>query len=148
MSSQQIINRKASHEYHLLERYEAGIELKGAEVKSIRAGEANLKESFIRIDNGQAYVYGMHISPYNKSSVFTPDPVRTRRLLLHKSQISKLESSVQQKGFTLVPTKLYFKGGRVKIEIAVAKGKKMFDKRQSIKKRQLDREIDRSVKNR
>jgi len=139
-------NKKASYDYVLFDRLEAGIELKGAEVKSIRERKVSLSDSFIRITNEEAYAYGMHINPYKQSGPFAPDPTRIRKLLLHKTQIYKLLGFISQKGFTIVPTKLYFKRGKVKIEIAVAKGKRFFDKREKIKKRQVEREIHRSLK--
>lgn len=139
------VNRKAGYDYALFDRFEAGIALKGAEVKSIRDTKVNLKESFVRITNDEAFVHGMHISPYKQSGPFAPDPTRERKLLLHKSQIRKLTGLTSQKGYTIVPTKIYFKKGKVKIEIAVAKGKRFFDKREKIKKRQTDREMKRSL---
>ena len=139
-------NRKASFDYILLDRFDAGIELKGPEVKSIRQRKVNLKDSFCRIESGQAYVYGMHISPYAQSGRFAPDPIRVRRLLLHKSEINRLTGLTQQKGNTLVPTRIYIKGGLVKLEIAVAKGKKLFDKREKLRRRAVDREMQRSLK--
>lgn len=141
-------NRKASYDYVLFDRFEAGIELKGAEVKSIRERKVNLNDSFARITNGEAFVYGMHISPYKQSGPFAPDPKRIRKLLLHKLQIHKLLGLTSQKGYTIVPTKVYLKKGRVKLEIAVAKGKKFFDKREKIRKRLTEREMRRSLKSR
>ncbi|MBN1405473.1 MAG: SsrA-binding protein SmpB [Candidatus Omnitrophica bacterium] len=139
-------NRKASFDYALLDRFEAGIELKGAEVKSIRDGKINLNDSFVRIDKQEAFLHGAHISPYKQSGPFAPDPIRIRRLLLHKSEIAKLNGITAQKGYTIVPTKVYFKKAKVKIEIAVAKGKRFFDKRQKLRERRIEREMQRSLK--
>ena len=139
-------NKKAFFEYALFDRFEAGIELKGPEVKSIRQGKLALSDSFVRIENGQAYVYGMHISPYKESGPYAPDPKRTRRLLLHKRQIDGLSGSTSQKGHTVIPIRVYFKKGFVKIEIAVAKGKKLFDKREKLRQKTIDKEIKRSLK--
>ncbi|MFH0731462.1 MAG: SsrA-binding protein SmpB [Candidatus Omnitrophota bacterium] len=148
MKNPVITNRKAAFDYVLFDSIEAGIELKGAEVKSIRQAEANLKDSFVRITDNQAYVYGMHISPYKQSGQFAPDPTRTRKLLLHKAQIQKLASLTSQKGYTVIPIKAYFKKGKVKLEIAVAKGKRFFDKREKLREKQVEREIQRSFKSR
>jgi SsrA-binding protein len=138
-------NKKAFFEYNLFDRIEAGIELKGPEVKSIRQGKIALSDSFVRIENGQAYVYGMHISPYSQSGQYAPDPKRTRKLLLHKRQIDGLSGLALQKGHTLIPVRVYLKKGFVKIEIAVAKGKKLFDKREKLRQQTIDREIKRSI---
>jgi SsrA-binding protein len=138
-------NKKAFFEYTLFDRVEAGIELKGPEVKSIRQGKVALSDSFVRIENGQAYAYGVHISPYAQSGLYAPDPKRTRKLLLHKRQINELSGSALQKGHTLIPVRVYLKKGFVKIEIAVAKGKKLFDKREKLRQRTIDREIKRSI---
>lgn len=141
-------NKKAFFDYTLFDRFEAGIALKGAEVKSIRARNVNLKDSFARIDKAQAYLYGMHIGPYEQSGRFAPDPTRARKLLLHKSEIERLIGLTQQKGFTLIPTRIYIKKGFVKVEIAVAKGKRLFDKRESLRRKTAEREIQQSLKSR
>jgi len=140
-------NKKAGYEYNLFDRFEAGIELKGAEVKSLRNKKASLSESFARVEGNAVYLYGAHISPYKQSGSFAPDPTRVRKLLLHKSEIDKLKNLTLQKGFTLMPTKLYFKRGFAKVEIAVAKGKKIFDKREKLRQRAVDMDIKRSLKN-
>lgn len=141
-----IVNRKARHDYEIIETYEAGIELKGSEVKSIRNGSANLKDSFAEIDHGEVYVNNFHISPYKFASTFANhDPYRKKKLLLHKSQIRKLIGKTQEKGLTLIPLKVYSKNGRIKMEIALAKGKKLYDKRRDIKKRDLQREQERAL---
>ncbi|MFH1868369.1 MAG: SsrA-binding protein SmpB [Candidatus Omnitrophota bacterium] len=139
-------NRKAYFDYNLSDRFEAGIELKGPEVKSIRQRKVSLSESFARVERSGLYLYGMHISPYEQSGPFAPDPTRVRKLLLHKSEIIKLQSLTAQKGYTLVPVRIYFKRGFAKVEIAVASGKKLFDKRDKIRRRTVDREIRRSLK--
>ena len=139
-------NKKAGYEYILLDRFEAGIELKGAEVKSLRNKKASLSESFARVEGGAVYLYGAHISSYKQSGPFAPDPIRVRKLLLHKNEIEKLKNLTTQKGYTLMPTKLYFKRGFVKVEIALAKGKKIFDKREKLHQRTVDIEIKRSLK--
>jgi len=141
-------NRKASYDYVLFDRFEAGIGLKGAEVKSIRDRKININDSFVRINNEEPFLYAAHISPYKQSGPFAPDPTRIRKLLLHKAQIHKLIGLTLQKGYTIVPTKVYFKKGKVKLEIVVAKGKKFFDKREKIRKRQVERELCRSLKTR
>ncbi|MBT3319325.1 MAG: SsrA-binding protein SmpB [Clostridia bacterium] len=135
-------NKKARHEYFIEETYEAGLALKGSEVKSIRAGMANIKEAYVRVAAGEVEIIGMHISPYEKGSTFNLDPIRTRKLLLHKKEIIKLTSSVAQKGLTLVPLTLYLKKGLVKLEVGVARGKKLYDKRQDIKARDAQRQQD------
>ncbi len=140
-------NRKAFHDYFVLERYEAGIELFGTEVKSIRAGTLNLKDSFCTIKDGEIFIRGMHISPYEQGNIFNRDPMRSRRLLMHKKQILKLNSKVMQDGLALVPLSVYFKDSRVKVEVGLCKGKKLYDKRESEAKRQADRDIDRTLKN-
>ena len=140
-------NRKAFHEYFVLERFEAGIELAGTEVKSIRAGEVNLKDSFCLVKNGELFVRGMHVSPYEHGNIFNKDPVRPRRLLMHKREIAKLEARVMQDGVALIPLSLYFKDGRVKVELGLCKGKKLHDKRDSEAERQSKRDIDRAMKN-
>jgi len=139
-------NKKAHFDYILLDRFEAGIELKGPEVKSLRQRRVNLKDSFARIERGEVYLHGMHISPYAQSGQFAPDPIRIRKLLLHKQEIKKLGTFILQRGFTLVPLRIYLKNGVFKIELAVAKGKKLFDKRERMRTRDLDREITRSLK--
>jgi len=138
-------NRKAHHDYTVFESFEAGIQLKGTEVKSLREGKANLKDSFARIENGEGFVFNLHISPYEFGNRFNVDPQRTRKLLVHKQEILRLIGQVSQKGFTLIPLKMYFKGGLVKIEIAVCKGKKLFDKRESIKRKEVDLEMKRAL---
>ena len=139
-------NKKASHEYFFEEIYEAGLELAGTEVKSLRMGKGSLKESFIRISNGEAYILNMHISPYEMGNIFNRDPVRTRKLLLHKNEINKLIGGVKVDGYTIVPIKVYFKGNYAKVEIALAKGKKLYDKRQSIAKKDQRREAEKEFK--
>ena len=139
-------NKKASHEYFFEEIYEAGLELAGTEVKSLRMGKCSLKESFIRISNGEAYILNMHISPYEMGNSFNRDPVRTRKLLLHKNEINKLIGGVKVDGYTIVPIKVYFKGNYAKVEIALAKGKKLYDKRQSIAKKDQRREAEKEFK--
>ena len=138
-------NPSAGRDFSILETIEAGIELKGAEVKSLRNHRANLKDGFARIDDGEAWLYGLDISPYPQAGRSAPDPKRVRKLLLHREQIERLEGRLTQKGLTLVATKLYFKGPRVKVELALAKGKKVFDKREAIKKRDVQREIARAL---
>ncbi len=137
-----IKNKKVRHEFFIEETYEAGIELKGSEVKSIREGKANIKEAYVRIKDNEALITGMHISPYEKAGSWSLEPARTRRLLLHKREIIKLYSMVAQKGLTLVPLTVYLKNGLVKIEIGVARGKKLYDKRQDIKQRDAKRQQD------
>ena len=139
-------NRKAFHDYFVLERYEAGIELFGTEVKSIRAGTLNLKDSYCTIKNGELFVRGMHISPYEKGNIFNRDPDRVRRLLMHRKEISKLNARVMQEGVALVPLSVYFKDSRVKVELGLCKGKKLYDKRESDAKRQAERDMDRHIK--
>ena len=139
-------NKKAFHDYFIEDKYEAGIALAGTEVKSLRLGKCSVKEAFIRIENGEVYIYNMHISPYEQGNRFNRDPLRDRRLLLHKREIMRLLGYVQQKGLTLVPTELYFSNGRVKAELGVARGKKLFDKRDAIAEKETAREIDRRLK--
>ena len=139
-------NKKAYHDYFILEKYEAGIVLHGTEVKSLRMGKCSIKESFIRIENGEVMVYGMHISPYEKGNIFNKDPLRVRKLLLHKSQIQKLIGNSAEKGYTIVPLQVYFSNGRAKIEIGLAKGKKLYDKRQDIAKKDQKREAEKELK--
>lgn len=141
-------NRKAFHDYFILERYEAGIELFGTEVKSIRAGTLNLKDSFCTVKNGEIFVRGMHISPYEKGNIFNRDPYRVKRLLMHKKEINKLLGQITQKGFALVPLSVYFKGSRLKVEVGLCRGKKLYDKRDAAAKRQADRDIERAQKER
>ena len=139
-------NRKAFHEYFVLERFEAGIELAGTEVKSIRAGNVNLKDAFCTIKDGELFVRGMHISPYEHGNIFNKDPVRPRRLLMHKREIVKLHARIMQDGVALIPLSLYFKDSRVKVELGLCKGKKLHDKRDSEAERQTRRDIDRIMK--
>ena len=139
-------NRKARHDYFIHEVMEAGIELQGTEVKSLRAGKANLKDSYAEIRNGEIFVQNMHISPYEQGNIFNHDPLRRRRLLLHKAEITKLFSKTREKGFTLVPLKIYFKNGRAKLQIALVKGKKTHDKREAIKKRDVSDQIRSSLR--
>ncbi|MDD6036992.1 MAG: SsrA-binding protein SmpB [Lachnospiraceae bacterium] len=139
-------NKKAYFDYFIEEKYEAGIELFGTEVKSLRMGKCSLKESFIRIERGEVFVYGMHISPYEKGNIFNKDPLRARRLLMHKREIMKLSGELAQKGYTLVPLSIYFKGSLVKVEIGLAKGKKLYDKRESLAKKDQRREAEKEFK--
>ncbi len=141
-------NKKARHDYFVMEAYEAGIELFGTEVKSIRRGQVNLKDSYCYVDKGELFVSGMHISPYEQGNIFNKDPMRTRRLLMHKKEINKLLGVVTQQGLTLIPLSMYFKGSRVKIEVGLCKGKKLYDKRDTEAKKQADRQIERSMKSR
>ena len=144
---QAAVNRKAFHDYFVLDRYEAGIELFGTEVKSIRAGTLNLKDSYCTIKNGELFVRGMHISPYEKGNIFNRDPDRIRRLLMHKKEILKLNARIMQEGIALIPLSVYFKDSRVKVEVGLCKGKKLYDKRESDAKRQAARDMDRHMKN-
>ena len=139
-------NKKVYHDYFLLEKYEAGISLAGTEVKSLRMGKGSIKESFIRIENGEIILYGMHITPYEKGNIFNKDPLRVRKLLLHKLEIRRLMSKIKEKGYTLVPLQVYFKGSLVKVEIGLARGKKLYDKRDDLAKKDAKREIDRAFK--
>ena len=139
-------NKKAYHDYFIEDTYEAGIELAGTEVKSMRMGKCSIKESFIQIEHGEVFVYGMHISPYEKGNIFNKDPLRTRKLLLHQYEIRKIAAKIAEKGFTLVPLKVYFKGSLVKVEIGIAKGKKLYDKRKTIAKNDQRREAEREFK--
>lgn len=141
-------NRKAFHDYFVLESVEAGIALVGCEVKSIRNGKANLQDSFGRVEKGQIFLYGMHISPYEQGNRYNPDPTRVRKLLLNRSEINKLTSRVQEKGLTLVPVNLYFKNGKVKIQLAVAKGKTTGDKRDKLREKEANRDIERALRDR
>ena len=139
-------NRKSSYLYNFIDKYEAGIQLKGFEVKAIREGNVNIAESYVNIKNNEIFIVGMHIGEYSHSGYATHEPTRERKLLMHKVEISKIKSKFETKGITIVPLKLYFKKGIAKIEIALAKGKKKWDKRETIKKRDIDREIKRSMK--
>ena len=139
-------NKKAYHDYFIEDTYEAGIELAGTEVKSMRMGKCSIKESFIQIEHGEVFVYGMHISPYEKGNIFNKDPLRTRKLLLHQYEIRKIAAKIAEKGFTLVPLKVYFKGSLVKVETGIAKGTKLYDKRQTIAKNDQRREAEREFK--
>lgn len=141
-------NKKVFHDYFIEETYEAGIVLHGTEVKSLRMGKCSIKESFLRIENGEMWIYGMHVSPYEKGNIFNKDPLRTRKLLLHRSEIMKLVGKVKEKGYTLVPIEVYFKDGKAKIEIGLAKGKKLYDKREDIAKKDMIREAEREFKQR
>lgn len=139
-------NKKAYHDYFILDTYETGIALHGTEVKSLRMGKCSIKESFIRIENGEVFIYGMHISPYEKGNIFNKDPLRTRKLLLHRSEINKMLGKTKEKGIAIVPLKVYFKGSLVKVEIGLARGKKLYDKRQDIAKKDQKREAQRDFK--
>ncbi len=139
-------NKKAYHDYFIDETYEAGISLHGTEVKSVRMGKCSVKESFIRIENGEVIAYGLHISPYEKGNIFNKDPLRPKKLLLHKSEIHKIAGKIKEKGYTLVPLKVYFKGSLIKVEIGLARGKKLYDKRQDIAKKDQRREAERDFK--
>ncbi len=141
-------NRKAFHDYYIEDRYEAGVELYGTEVKSIRQGTLNLRDAFCTVKDGEMWVRGMHISPYEKGNIFNRDPLRPKRLLLHKREIRKLAASIEQEGYTLVPISVYLKGPRVKVEIALAKGKHLHDKRAATAERDAKREMDRAIKSR
>ena len=141
-------NKKAYHDYFIEDTYEAGIELRGTEIKSVRKGSVNLRDSYIQIKNKEAFILGMHIAPYDHGNIFNHDPLRTRKLLLHKKQILRLEKQVKENGFTIVATKLYFdQGSKVKLEIALAKGKKLFDKREDMKAKDAKRDIEKALKN-
>lgn len=139
-------NKKAYHDYFINETFQAGIALTGTEVKSLRAGKCNLKDSFIRIENGEAIIKNMHISPYEKGNIFNHDPIKDRRLLLHKKEINRLLGAITTDGFTIVPLKIYFKGSLVKIDIGIAKGKKLYDKRQDIAKKDQKREAEKDFR--
>ena len=138
-------NKKARHDYFIEDTFEAGIELAGTEVKSLRLGKCNLKESFIKDKNGELFVYGMHISPYEKGNIFNKDPLRVRKLLMHKFEIHRLMGKVQVKGYTLVPLSLYFKGSRVKVEVGLARGKNLYDKRETLHKKDMQRDVERAL---
>ena len=139
-------NKKAYHDYFIEEKYEAGISLHGTEVKSLRMGKCSIKESYLRIENGELFIYGMHVSPYEKGNIFNKDPLRVKKLLMHKSEIHKLQGKIAEKGYTLVPLQVYLKGGLVKVEIGLARGKKLYDKRQDIAKKDQRREAQREFK--
>ncbi|MCR5789365.1 MAG: SsrA-binding protein SmpB [Lachnospiraceae bacterium] len=139
-------NKKAYHEYFIEDKIECGIELYGTEIKSIRMGKCSIKEAYVRIDRGQAYVIGMNISPYEKGNIFNKDPLRERRLLLHKYEINKLAGKLNERGYTLMPLSVYLKDSRAKLEIGLAKGKKLYDKREEIAKRDLKRQTEREFK--
>ena len=142
------VNRRARHDFHSDETFEAGVALMGSEVKALRAGKANLKDSYGRIENGEVWLWNAHISPYSPASQFGHEPTRTRKLLLHRDEISRLHGKVKEKGLTLIPLRLYFKNGRAKIELGLARGKKQHDKRDSIREREVRREIDRELSKR
>ena len=139
-------NKKAYHDYFIEEKYEAGLVLHGTEVKSLRMGKCSIKEAFIRIENAEVFIYGMHISPYEKGNIFNKDPLRVKKLLLHKQQIRKLIGNSSEKGYTIVPLQVYFRDGKAKIEIGLAKGKKLYDKRQDIAKKDQRREAEKELK--
>ena len=139
-------NKKAYHDYFIEDTYEAGIELAGTEVKSLRMGKCSIKEAFVRIQNGEVYIYGMHVNPYEKGNIFNKDPLRPRKLLMHKAEINKLTGKIAEKGFTLVPLQVYLKGSLVKVEIGLARGKKLYDKREDIAKKDQRRELEREFK--
>jgi SsrA-binding protein len=139
-------NKKAYHDYYVEDKYEAGIELAGTEVKSIRQGHVNLKDAFCMVKDGEMRVYGMHISPYEKGNIFNKDPLRPKRILMHKKEILRLYAKVKQDGYALVPISVYFKGPRVKVEIGLAKGKKLYDKRDAAAEKDAKREMDRTIK--
>ncbi len=149
MSAKTIVNRKARHEYHIDETYEAGIALYGTEIKSIRAGKANLQDSYARIENGELVLYNMHISPYEQGNRFNHEPKRPRKLLMHKREIMRLFGQTREKGFSLIPLKVYFKNGKwAKVELALARGKKQYDKREDIAARDAQRDMDRAMRDR
>lgn len=139
-------NKKAYHDYFIDEKYEAGLVLHGTEVKSLRLGKCSIKEAFVRIENSEVWIYGMHISPYEKGNIFNRDPLRPKKLLMHKDEIRKLTGKISEKGFTIVPLQVYFKDGRAKIEIGLARGKKLYDKRQDIAKKDQRREAEKEFK--
>ena len=139
-------NKKAYHDYFIEEKYEAGISLHGTEVKSLRMGKCSIKESFLRIENGELFIYGMHVSPYEKGNIFNKDPLRVRKLLLHKKEILKIFGKMKEQGITVVPLRVYFSGSLVKVEIGLAKGKKLYDKRADIAKKDQKREAQRDFK--
>lgn len=139
-------NKKAYHDYFIDETYEAGIALHGTEVKSMRMGKCSVKESFVRIENGEVFIYGMHVSPYEKGNIFNKDPLRVKKLLMHKYEINKLSGKIKEKGYTLVPLQVYFKEGKVKVEVGLARGKKLYDKRADIAKKDQRREAEKEFK--
>lgn len=139
-------NKKAYHDYFIDEKFECGIELFGTEVKSIRSGKCSIKEAFVRVEKGEVYVFGMHVNPYEKGNIFNKDPLRTKKLLMHRSEINRLEGKIREKGLTLVPLQVYFKGSLVKVEIGLARGKKLYDKRADIAKKDQRREVERDYK--
>lgn len=139
-------NKKAYHDYFIEEKYEAGLVLHGTEVKSLRMGKCSIKEAFIHIENGEVIIYGMHISPYEKGNIFNKDPLRPKKLLMHKNEILKLQGKIKEKGYTIVPVQVYFKGSLVKVQVALAKGKKLYDKRKDIAKKDQKREAEREFK--
>ncbi|MCI8927863.1 MAG: SsrA-binding protein SmpB [Lachnospiraceae bacterium] len=139
-------NKKAYHDYFIEEKYEAGLVLHGTEVKSLRMGKCSVKEAFIRVENGEVFIYGMHISPYEKGNIFNKDPLRVKKLLLHRQQIRKLIGDSSEKGYTIVPLQVYFRDGRAKIEIGLARGKKLYDKRQDIARKDQRREMEKELK--
>ncbi len=141
-------NKKAYHDYFIDEKFECGIELFGTEVKSIRMGKCSIKEAFVRISKGEVFIYGMHVNPYEKGNIFNKDPLRERRLLMHRSEINRLEGKIREKGLTLVPLQVYFKGSLVKVEIGLARGKKLYDKREALAKQDQRREAERDYKER
>jgi SsrA-binding protein len=140
------VNRRARHEYHIEETFEAGIALLGSEVKALRQGKANLKDSYGRLEGNEVWLWNAHISPYGPASQFGHEPTRTRKLLLHRGEISRLNGKVKERGLTLIPLRLYFKNGRAKVELGLARGKKQYDKREAIKEREIRREMDRAMK--
>jgi SsrA-binding protein len=141
-------NKKAYHDYFVLEKFETGIELFGTEVKSIRLGQCSVKEAWVSISKGEVFVYGMHINPYEKGNIFNKDPLRVRKLLMHRTEIRKLESKLKEKGLTLIPLSVYFKGSLVKVELGLCKGKKLYDKREALARKDQKRDIDRAMKER
>lgn len=142
------VNRRARHEFHIEETFEAGIVLQGSEVKALREGKANLKDSYGRLEGEEVFLWNAHISPYGPASQFGHEPTRARKLLLHRQEIARLQGKVKERGLTLIPLRLYFKNGRAKVELALARGKKQHDKRESIKEREMRREIDRAMRRR
>ena len=139
-------NKKAYHDYFIEEKFEAGLVLHGTEVKSLRMGKCSIKEAFVRIENGEAYIFGMNISPYEMGNIFNKDPLRTRKLLMHRSEIRKLLGASSEEGYTIMPLQVYFKDGYAKIEIGLAKGKKLYDKRQDLRKKDMRREVEKDFK--
>lgn len=139
-------NKKAYHDYFIEEKYEAGVALHGTEVKSLRLGKCSIKEAFVRIEQGEVFVYGMHVSPYEKGNIFNKDPLRVKKLLLHRQEINKMTGKIAEKGYTLVPLQVYFRDGIAKVEIGLAKGKKLYDKRQDIAKKDQRREAEKEFK--